>query len=119
MKPLVTGYKCPWQNPFVERVIGTIRRECLDHLIPLSERHLLRTLRERGASIVLYLPKIQTADEAAFWNEMLSSLERHLDLPGGTIKVARVSSATLTTVAAGPPTSTRMPDTKPRPVSSA
>ena len=49
MKPLVTGHKCPWQNPFVERVIGTIRRECLDHVIPLSERHLLRTLREYAA----------------------------------------------------------------------
>ncbi len=46
MKPLVIGRRCPWQNPFVERVIGSIRRECLDHIIPLSERHLLRTLRE-------------------------------------------------------------------------
>ena len=46
MKPLVIGRRCPWQNPFVERVIGSIRRECLDHIIPLSERHLLRTLLE-------------------------------------------------------------------------
>ena len=46
MKPLVIGRRCPWQNPFVERVIGSIRRECLDHIIPLSERNLLRTLRE-------------------------------------------------------------------------
>ena len=46
MKPLVIGRRCPWQNPFVERVIGSIRRECLDHVIPLSERHLLRNLRE-------------------------------------------------------------------------
>jgi malate synthase len=45
------------------------------------------TLRRRGASIVLYLPKIQTAEEAALWNEILSALERHLGLPDGAIKV--------------------------------
>jgi malate synthase len=44
-------------------------------------------LREAGSSIVLYLPKIQTAEEAALWNEMLSALEAHLDLPLGTVKV--------------------------------
>ena len=44
-------------------------------------------LRESGASIVLYLPKIQTAEEAAIWNEMLSTLERFLQLPVGHIKV--------------------------------
>ncbi len=44
------------------------------------------TLRRRGSSIVLYLPKIQTAEEAALWNEMLSALETHLGLPDGTIK---------------------------------
>ncbi|MCB1183913.1 malate synthase [bacterium] len=44
-------------------------------------------LRADGASIVLYLPKIQTAAEAAFWNRILTTLETHLDLPVGTIKV--------------------------------
>jgi malate synthase len=44
-------------------------------------------LRRSGASIVLYLPKIQTAVEAAFWNEILSALEEHLGLSVGTIKV--------------------------------
>ncbi len=33
-------------NPYVERLIGTIRRECLDHVIVLNERHLMRVLRE-------------------------------------------------------------------------
>ena len=44
-------------------------------------------LRDAGSSIVLYLPKIQTAEEAALWNDMLSALERHLGLAVGTIKV--------------------------------
>ena len=38
--------RSPWQNAFAERVIGSIRRECTDHIIPLGRRHLLRTLRE-------------------------------------------------------------------------
>ena len=44
-------------------------------------------LQKSGASIVLYLPKIQTAGEAALWNDMLSALEDHLHLEPGTIKV--------------------------------
>ncbi len=43
---LISAPRAPWQNPYVERVIGSIRRECTDHIIPLSEKHLLRTLRE-------------------------------------------------------------------------
>ncbi|HEY1435895.1 MAG TPA: malate synthase, partial [Casimicrobiaceae bacterium] len=43
-------------------------------------------LRDSGASIVLYLPKIQTAEEAALWNDLLAALEHHLGLPIGTIK---------------------------------
>jgi malate synthase len=44
-------------------------------------------LRLSGASIVLYLPKVQTATEAALWNEMLVTLERHLGMQVGRIKV--------------------------------
>ena len=37
--------RSPWQNPYVERLIGSIRRECLDHLIVFNARHLKRLLR--------------------------------------------------------------------------
>ena len=40
-----------------------------------------------GSSVALYLPKIQTAEEAALWNDMLTALETHLGLAVGTIKV--------------------------------
>src|SRR5437868_14047461 len=46
-----------------------------------------RRLREAGSSVVLYLPKIQTAEEAALWNDILSALEQNLGLPEGAIKV--------------------------------
>ena len=39
-KPIAAG--SPWQNPYVERLIGTIRRECLDHMIVFGEAHLRR-----------------------------------------------------------------------------
>jgi transposase InsO family protein len=40
----------PWQNPFAERLIGSIRRECLDHVLVLDERHLRRVLTRYFAS---------------------------------------------------------------------
>jgi len=46
-----------------------------------------RTLRSQGRSIVLYLPKIQTAEEAALWNAILGDLEQHIGLSVGTVKV--------------------------------
>jgi malate synthase len=45
-----------------------------------------QALRARGASLVLYLPKIQTAEEAALWHDVIAALERHLDVAIGTVK---------------------------------
>ncbi len=45
MKERPIALRSPWQNPYVERVIGSIRRECLDHAVVLNERHLKRLLR--------------------------------------------------------------------------
>ena len=44
LKEVMTAPRSPWQNPFVERMIGSIRRECLHHLIVIDERHLRRIL---------------------------------------------------------------------------
>ena len=41
-----TAPRSPWQNPYVERLIGTLRRECLDHVVVLNETHLRRLLRQ-------------------------------------------------------------------------
>jgi putative transposase len=41
-----TAYRSPWQNPYCERFVGTLRRELLDHVIVLSQRHLDRLLDE-------------------------------------------------------------------------
>jgi len=49
--------------------------------------HNHELLRGRGASVVLYLPKIQTAEEAALWSDILSALEAHLGMARGTVKV--------------------------------
>ena len=46
IREILIAPQSPWQNPYAERVIGSIRRECLDHLIVLSEDHLRRILRE-------------------------------------------------------------------------
>ena len=44
--PLLSAPRSPWQNPYVERLIGSVRRECLDHVIIFDERHLRRVLGE-------------------------------------------------------------------------
>lgn len=44
IKSKATSFRSPWQNPYAERVIGTIRAELLNHIIPFSERHLEKLL---------------------------------------------------------------------------
>ena len=46
IREVITARKSPWQNPYAERVIGSIRRECLDHLIILGDQHLRRILKD-------------------------------------------------------------------------
>ena len=46
-KPIASG--SPWQNGFAERLIGSIRRECVDHVIVLGDAHLRRILTKYAA----------------------------------------------------------------------
>ena len=43
---VISAPRSPWQNAYVERLIGSIRRACTDHMIPMGERHLRRVLWE-------------------------------------------------------------------------
>ena len=43
---VISSPSSPRHNPYVERLIGSLRRECLDHVIVLNERHLRRTLAQ-------------------------------------------------------------------------
>lgn len=45
IKEVITAPRSPWQNAYVERIIGSIRRDCLDHIIVFDERHLNRILK--------------------------------------------------------------------------
>jgi len=45
IEEVVIAPRSPWQNPYSERVIGSLRRECLDYVVVLGERHLRRIMR--------------------------------------------------------------------------
>ncbi len=44
-KPRRISYRCPWQNPVAERWIGSCRRELIEHVVVLDQRHLIRLVR--------------------------------------------------------------------------
>ena len=113
----VAGEMNAWARDFLGRPIITAWRTQLDFTtrifrargLHLDDRHVAHASGEslgaslvdlalyvagnharllgEGRSVVLYLPKIQTAEEAALWNDMLDALEEHLGLPRGTIRV--------------------------------
>ena len=56
IEQVITAFRSPWQNPFVERVIGSIRRSCLDHVIVLNTAHLKKIL----SSYIKYYHKDRT-----------------------------------------------------------
>ena len=45
LEQIRTAFRSPWQNGYAERWIGSLRRDCLEHVIPISERQLRRVIR--------------------------------------------------------------------------
>jgi putative transposase len=66
---VLTAPQRPWQNPFAERLIGSIRRECLNHVLVLGERHLRRVL-------VRYF---------SYYHQARTHLSLEKDAPGGRL----------------------------------
>ena len=69
IEQVCTAPRSPWQNPYVERLIGSVRRECTDHLVILDEYHLQRILRN-------YM---------AYYHGRRTHLSLHKDAPEGRV----------------------------------
>ena len=85
-KPIAAG--SPWQNCFAERLIGSIRRECVDHLVVLGEQHLRRVLR----SYALYYNETRTH----------RSLNKDAPVPRPIQRIGRIASRCARRRAASP-----------------
>jgi transposase InsO family protein len=68
MEEVLAAPRSPWLNPFVERLVGSIRRECLDHIIVLNERSLRRILQSYSVptstpELILHWPRTPRSRE--------------------------------------------------------
>jgi transposase InsO family protein len=70
IREIVTAPRSPWQNPYAERVIGSIRRECTDHLIILGEFHLRRVLKDYVAYYNHFRPHLSLDRNSPFRREV-------------------------------------------------
>jgi len=80
IEELLTAPQSPWQNPYVERLIGSIRRDCLNHFVILNARHLKRTL----ASYFAYYHGSRThlgLDKQCPFPRQVSSVGRIIEIP--------------------------------------
>jgi hypothetical protein len=64
---VLTAPRSPWQNPYAERLIGSIRRDCLDHFVILKARHLRRTRTLAACITVMNALQRNAMPAAAFW----------------------------------------------------
>jgi putative transposase len=75
-QPLRTAFRSPWQNGVAERWVGSVRRELLDHVIVLHQRHLRRLLK----------------DYVRYYHEDRTHLGLEKDTPGGRVAASAVTS---------------------------
>ena len=115
IREVLTAPRAPWQNPFVERVIGSIRRECLDHFLILSEAHLRRLLRAYVAyynttrphqSLDNNSPQPRDSRTPAMWPDHRHSSGRRAPSP---LPARRLITATATPSGSLPPRSRLRP----------
>jgi transposase InsO family protein len=78
IEQVLTAPRSPWQNPYCERVIGTLRRECLDHVIILGEQHLRRILRR-------YLEYYHSCRTHLALDKDAPELRKHESIDGGKV----------------------------------
>ncbi len=91
IQEVVTAPHSPWQNPFVERVIGSIRRECLDHVIIWNEKALRRHLRRYFAYYHAWRPHLSLEKDAPIRERPSHSL------PAGSCRSLKSAVSTITT----------------------
>lgn len=84
IEQVCTAPRSPWQNPYAERVIGSIRRECLDHMIVLGEHHLRRIL----ASYVDYYHGART--HLSLYKDTPQGRPTHAPEQGRVVALSRV-----------------------------
>ena len=77
IRVLRTPFRAPQANAFCERLIGTIRRECLDFLVPLNERHVRRILKEWVAHYNQARPHASLGPGIPELNEVFATTRNH------------------------------------------
>jgi transposase InsO family protein len=78
---VVTAPRSPWQNAYVERLIGSIRRECLDHIIVLSPDGLQRVLAEYVAYYMTARTHLSLGKDSPTSRPVSSSTGRVIEIP--------------------------------------
>ena len=80
MEEVLTAPRSPWQNPYAERLIGSIRRDCLNHFVILNARHLRRTLASYFAYYHGSRTHLGLAKQCPFPRQV-SSIGRIIEIP--------------------------------------
>jgi transposase InsO family protein len=86
IEPTRTSYRSPWQNGVAERFVATVRRELLDHVVVLNERHLRRLLE----SFIGYYHQDRTHLGLGKDSPRGRPVERRLDSASAVVGLPRV-----------------------------